>query len=101
MKEILVKHPKIIKKPRDSLKTSSSTKPPTEPMPILTNEIDKSKINDDIDLMQTLESEDVSDRLVKFEPFSIWNNSEDNEVEYILPVGYSEYKTNQEQLKWT
>lgn len=101
MKEILVKHPKIIKKPRDLLKTSSSTKPPTEPMPILMKEIDKTITNDDIDLMQTLEAEDVSDRLVKFEPFSIWNNSEDNEVEYILPVGYSEYKTNQEQLKWT
>jgi hypothetical protein len=38
--------------------------------------------------MQTLEAEDLTDRMVKFFPIETWNNSEDNEVEYILPNGY-------------
>lgn len=47
------------------------------------------EINDEIDLMQTLEAEDLTDRMVRFFPLEVWNNSEDNEVEYILPDGYS------------
>ncbi|CRK90833.1 CLUMA_CG004523, isoform A [Clunio marinus] len=32
--------------------------------------------------------DDVSNMVVKFKPFTIWNNSEDNEVEYILPPNF-------------
>lgn len=32
--------------------------------------------------------DDLKDLMVKFLPFNIWNNSEENEVEYILPLNY-------------
>lgn len=69
---------------------AATTNLPPNCTELLTNVSEEAEINDDIDFVQTLDAEDLTDRMVKFEPFSVWNNSEDNEVEYILPVGYSE-----------
>jgi hypothetical protein len=32
--------------------------------------------------------DDVSGMIIKFLPFTVWNNSEHNEVEYILPANF-------------
>lgn len=94
MKEILVKHPKITSR-RSSLISNSNTDIDIAQIPnILIEKLTNvdPETNDDIDLAQTLDAEDMTNRLVKFAPLTVWNNSEDNEVEYILPVDYSEYQ---------
>ena len=32
--------------------------------------------------------DDISELVIKFNPLTVWNNSEDNEVEYILPPNF-------------
>lgn len=32
--------------------------------------------------------DDISNMLIYFHPLSVWNNSEDNRVEYVLPPGF-------------
>lgn len=31
----------------------------------------------------------IADKVIRFHPLAVWNNSEANEVEYILPPNYS------------
>lgn len=38
--------------------------------------------------------EDITDLIIKFKPLTVWNNSEDNEVEYILPPNYGKFNFN-------
>jgi hypothetical protein len=35
--------------------------------------------------------DDVSNMVIQFHPLAVWNNSEDNTVEYVLPPGFGEY----------
>lgn len=35
--------------------------------------------------------DDISQMVIKFHPLSVWNNSEDNRVEYILPPNFGEF----------
>lgn len=37
--------------------------------------------------------DDITDKIIKFHPLSVWNNSEDNKVEYILPPNYSKFSS--------
>jgi hypothetical protein len=37
--------------------------------------------------------DDISDMMVNFLPFAVWNNSEANEVEYILPPNFGELRS--------
>lgn len=34
--------------------------------------------------------DDYEDKLIKFLPFEVWNNSEENYIEYILPPSYAD-----------
>jgi hypothetical protein len=34
--------------------------------------------------------DDVSNMVIQFHPLAVWNNSEDNTVEYVLPPGFGE-----------
>lgn len=43
--------------------------------------------DDDFDDEQAPD-DDISNMLIYFHPLSVWNNSEDNRVEYVLPPGY-------------
>jgi hypothetical protein len=36
--------------------------------------------------------DDISNLLIKFKPLAVWNNSEDNLVEYILPPNFGNFK---------
>lgn len=36
--------------------------------------------------------DDISNLVVKFKPLTVWNNSEDNLVAYILPPNFSEFQ---------
>lgn len=45
--------------------------------------------NDDFDEEQAPD-DDISQMVIKFHPLSVWNNSEDNKVEYILPPNFGE-----------
>jgi hypothetical protein len=45
--------------------------------------------DDDFDEEQAPD-DDVSSMVIKFHPFTVWNNSENNEVEYVLPPNYGE-----------
>lgn len=49
--------------------------------------------DDDFDEEQAPE-DDVSNMVVKFHPLTVWNNSEDNTVEYVLPPGFGEWIFN-------
>lgn len=42
--------------------------------------------NDDDD--EQSPDDDISNLVIKFKPLTVWNNSEDNEVEYILPPNF-------------
>jgi hypothetical protein len=46
--------------------------------------------DDEIDDEQAPE-DDVSEMVIKFQPLAVWNNSEDNEVEYELPPNYGKF----------
>lgn len=35
--------------------------------------------------------DDISELVIKFNPLTVWNNSEDNEVEYILPPNFGKW----------
>jgi hypothetical protein len=52
---------------------------------------DSMDISDDNDDDEQAPEDDISDLLIKFNPFTIWNNSEDNPVEYILPPHYGKF----------
>ena len=45
--------------------------------------------DDDDDDEQVLD-DDITDKTIEFLPFEIWNNSEDNHVEYIMPPNFVE-----------
>lgn len=47
------------------------------------------EFDDDIDEEQAPD-DDVDEMVIKFKPFTVWNNSEHNEVEYILPPHFGE-----------
>lgn len=50
-------------------------------------EIDDDEFDDD-----QAPEDDISDMVIKFHPLSVWNNSEDNTVDYELPPGFGEIK---------
>lgn len=94
MKEILIKHPNVTSRRSSQIPKSNLdyAQIPFDLTETLTNvDNPETETYDDIDLVQTFEAEDITHRQVKFAPFSVWNNSEDNEVEYFLPAGYSEF----------
>lgn len=35
--------------------------------------------------------DDITEMVVKFHPLAVWNNSEANEVEYVLPPNFGEF----------
>lgn len=99
-------HEKILKpkRPSFSYPISNANKIPTTttfsklPPPVET-EIDFLLDSDDDEIMfydsmdhisddEQAPDDDISDLLIKFKPFTIWNNSEDNPVDYILPPHY-------------
>lgn len=45
------------------------------------------EFDDDFDEEQAPD-DDISQMIIKFHPLSVWNNSEDNVVEYILPPNF-------------
>ena len=47
-------------------------------------EIDDDEFDDD-----QAPEDDITDMVIKFHPLSVWNNSEDNTVDYELPPGFS------------
>jgi hypothetical protein len=81
---------------------AAMTKPPVE------TQIDTARIDDDddddfydafsdsdfsdTDDVDQVPEDDVKDLVIKFLPLNVWNNSEENEVEYILPPNYGENK---------
>lgn len=50
-------------------------------------------VSDDDDDEQSPE-DDITELVVKFKPLTVWNNSEDNEVEYILPPNFGKIRNN-------
>jgi hypothetical protein len=36
--------------------------------------------------------DDISQMLIKFHPLAVWNNSEDNKVDYVLPPNFGEFR---------
>lgn len=49
------------------------------------NDVD---IDDDVTVNQAPE-DDITDKVIQFVPLAVWNNSEENVVEYIMPSNYS------------
>jgi len=46
--------------------------------------------DDELDDEQSPE-DDITELVIKFKPLTVWNNSEDNEVEYILPPNFGKW----------
>ena len=36
--------------------------------------------------------DDISEMVIQFHPLTVWNNSEHNEVEYVLPPNFGEWR---------
>lgn len=51
------------------------------------------EFDDDFDEEQAPE-DDISGMVIKFHQLDVWNNSESNEVEYVLPPNYGKLKIN-------
>lgn len=44
--------------------------------------------DDDVSVDQSPD-DDITDKVIRFLPLDVWNNSEENVIEYILPPNYS------------
>lgn len=73
--------------------TSQTSKPATEiDNDVFYDAVDySSDENDDDDVVSADQSpeDDITDKVVQFLPLAVWNNSEENVIEYILPPNYS------------
>lgn len=54
---------------------------------------DDDEFDDDFNEEQAPE-DDISEMVVKFYQLEVWNNSEHNEVEYVLPPNYGKFWVN-------
>lgn len=81
---ILISAP-IIKKPVDELPDEQFYDAPDH----FSDDDDEFDDDDEIDEEQAPE-DDVTGMVIKFHQLEVWNNSEANEVEYILPPNYGE-----------
>lgn len=72
--------------------STSQTKPTEIETDLFYDAVDYSSDENDDDADVSAEQspeDDITDKVVQFLPLAVWNNSEENVIEYILPPNYS------------